>query len=326
MYKIKEELKMKNRKTRTKRKVDLILLICQIILMTIGLILVLSPKYGNVIAVSGNNPQDTDVVEMTEIIDPITETESPQTEVETETQYVESEITEITEITEADISEIDISDDTINEAEIMPRIVESNDEDDSDNTYELKRRSVTLEDCLGNDIIKINGVKLKRYNLPDAYYTGIDFSTFQPYMDYRYVSNPDSASYSVVYSSKAYIDEYGLRRLTTSDSQFTINGQDDYMVGLGTYYKPKGVAGLRYLIVTSTGMYTCVTGDEKDDRDTDSHNMFSTHGNNNEYAGIIEWIVDTKSLNRSIKRAGTVTAGPITELQGEIKYIYMIEE
>ena len=47
----------------------------------------------------------------------------------------------------------------------------------------------------------------------------------------------------------AWTDEYGLRRYKVSEDQFTINGKDDYVIALGTYYKEKGTAGSRYIIV-----------------------------------------------------------------------------
>ena len=54
--------------------------------------------------------------------------------------------------------------------------------------------SLTTEDYvqnnIGNEIIDINGIILKRYNLPNKYYPGLDFSSSQPFMDYRTVANP----------------------------------------------------------------------------------------------------------------------------------------
>ena len=188
--------------------------------------------------------------------------------------------------------------------------------------------SLTTEDYvqnnIGNEIIDINGIILKRYNLPNKYYPGLDFSSFQPFMDYRTVTNPKTPSYSIVHSNNSYTDEYGLRRYKVSEDQFTINGKDDYVIALGTYYKEKGTAGSRYLIITSTGMYTAIAGDEKSDYDTDSKNMWSKHSNGK--AGLIEWIIDINKLNKDIKSHGTITKGPIEELTGDILYIYKIRQ
>lgn len=181
-----------------------------------------------------------------------------------------------------------------------------------------------LNENLGNDIIDLNGIyTLQRYDLPDKYYPGIDYSSFQPYMSYELITDKDSSAYEISHSENAYTDQYGLRRYKTSNEQFTINGEDDYIVALGTFYKEKGICGSRYLIVTTTGMFTVITGDEKSDIHTDEENMFSLHKNGT-CAGMIEWIVDTDSLESTMKRSGTITAGPVTPMQGEIIHIYGI--
>lgn len=181
-----------------------------------------------------------------------------------------------------------------------------------------------LSTNLGNESISIgSNTTLNRYELPNIYYPGIDFSSFQPYMDYRCITNTSSPAYAVSHSQMAYTDEYGMRRYRTTEDQFTINGNDDYVIALGTYYKEKGTAGSRYLIVTTTGMYTAITGDEKADSHTDSRHMFSLHRDGT--GGIIEWIVDQRNLETKMRRSGTITAGPIEPLQGEILHIYGIE-
>lgn len=184
-----------------------------------------------------------------------------------------------------------------------------------------------VNDQMGNDVIEIsNGSNtiLRRYDLPTKYYPGLDFSSFQPYMDYRCITDKSSPAYAVTRSVNTYNDEYGLRRYVTTEDQFTINGQDDYVIALGTFYKEEGTAGSRYLIVTTTGMYTAITGDEKDNRHTDAMNMYSLHADGT-CAGIIEWIVDTETLESNMKRSGTITKGPVKVLQGEVIQIYGIE-
>lgn len=181
----------------------------------------------------------------------------------------------------------------------------------------------TLNNNLGDQSIDIGDNTLKRYDLPNSYYPGIDFSSFQPYMDYRCITNISSPAYKVSHSNMAYTDEHGMRRYKTTSDQFTIDGKDDYVIALGTYYKEKGVAGTRYLIVTTTGMYTAITGDEKSDSHTDSRHMFSLHRDGT--GGIIEWIVDQRTLDRAMRLSGTITSGPIEPLQGEILHIYGIE-
>ena len=189
-------------------------------------------------------------------------------------------------------------------------------------TTAIKDVEPSLESQLGNDIININGTKLINYDLPNEYYGDIDFSSFQPYMSYRKITDITAPAYAVVNDEDAYTDDLGLRRMETTDNQFTINGEDDYIVAMGTFYKDKGIVGNRYLIVTTTGMYTATTGDEKADEHTDKMNMFTRHGDS---VAIIEWIVDTKNLDPTIKSRGTVTANGPEAVQGEILYVYGIQ-
>lgn len=197
-------------------------------------------------------------------------------------------------------------------------------------TLEYKGDMYETIDCVSSttngttgEIIKLDNATLIQLDLPNKYYKGIDFSSFQPFMSYYKVTNESSPAYKVCYSDNAYTDENGLRRYRTSDDQFTIDGQDDYMIALGTFYKEKGTAGSRYLIETTTGAYTAITGSEKADKDTDELNMFRPHGDGK--AGMIEFVVDERCLNKDILSAGTVTKGPVEALQGEIINIYRIE-
>lgn len=164
------------------------------------------------------------------------------------------------------------------------------------------------------------------YDLPSVYYGDIDFSTFQPYMDYQMVTDTTSSSYQVCSSENIYIDDEGLCRYALDEEQFSINGQDDYVIALGTFYKEKGKCGQRYLIHTTNGYYTATAGDEKADVHTDEHHMFVRHGEQGEYAGMIEFLVDSDKLTSAIQNMGTVTASTNPILQGEILGVYEIEE
>lgn len=194
-------------------------------------------------------------------------------------------------------------------------------------TVQPKTADEVLQECLGNDSIEVGSFNLVRYNTPDVYYPGIDFSRFQPYMDRKMITAKGTPAYNVTHSENVYIDSMGYCRYVTTDDQFTLNGADDYVVALGTYYKPKGTCGSRFLIVTSTGMYTVIAGDEKADIHTDERNMFSRHGANKQYAGVIEWIVDTKTLianDNMAARMGSIHFSSVPELSGEILMIYGI--
>ena len=181
-----------------------------------------------------------------------------------------------------------------------------------------------LNDSIGNDLIELSSSRLIKYHLPDMFYgDNLDYSSFQPFMDYRSITNTKSKGYAVCNSESAYTDEKGFRRYKLSTDELSVNG-DDYIVALGTFYKPEGVIGNRYLIVTTAGAFTVRTGDEKADNHTDQFNMFTIHGDNK--AGIIEFIVDSNVLDEKVVSSGTATkCEDFKELQGEILYIYEIQ-
>lgn len=182
-----------------------------------------------------------------------------------------------------------------------------------------------LNSNLGSDSIDLGIGTLTRFNTPDVYYPGLDYSSFQPYMSYKVIKDRTSAAWKVVSDPRMYIDENGMCRFETdSDTQFTIDGQDDFVIALGTYYKPKGTCGDRWLVVTTTGAYTAITGDEKSDAHTDEYHMFSSHKDGT-CGGIIEWLVDTSTLDSMAKRMGTLTHGPVESIHGDILYIYRID-
>jgi len=181
-----------------------------------------------------------------------------------------------------------------------------------------------LEEELGNKKIKLDHEILINYDLPSKYYNDKDFSSFQPYMDYHHITDETSSAYAVTRSDNAYVDEYGMLRYSLKEDQFSIDGKDDFVIALGTFYKSSEKCGERFLIVTSTGMYTATTGDTKDGKHTDQYHMFSSHCKGTK-AGLIEWLVDVDKLEDLPKRAGSITYSSHEELQGEILYIYKIQ-
>ena len=182
----------------------------------------------------------------------------------------------------------------------------------------------SLYDQIGNDEISTNGIILTRYSLPSEYYPNIDFQSMQPFMSYKMVTNKATEAYKMCHSDLSYIDENGLLRHEVADDQFSINGQDDYVIALGTYYKERSHCGERFLIVTSTGMYTAITGDEKADKHTDKHHMVHDHCDGT--YSLIEFIVDTPSLEELVRLTGTLRNSSIEAFQGDILHIYKIKE
>lgn len=165
---------------------------------------------------------------------------------------------------------------------------------------------------------------LTRYKTPDEFYENIDYNTMQPYMSYNAITDTTSQAYEITHSENAYTDDLGYRRYKVSDEQFSIDGNDDYIIALGTYYKEKGTCGDRWLIITTTGMYTAITGDEKADKDTDELHMVHKH-TDGRYS-LIEWIVDTNKLESLVKAMGSVRYSSVAAMNGDILYMYKITE
>lgn len=177
---------------------------------------------------------------------------------------------------------------------------------------------------LEDDILHINNTTLRKLDLPSDYYGDIDFQ-FQPCEPYRLITDKSSPAYALVHGEDAYTDENGFRRYKVREDQFSIDGADDYMVALGTFYKEKGTVGSRYIVVTTMGIFTIIAADEKADKDTDPLNMYSTHGNGTTHA-MLEWIVDDSKICKSIKGSGTASNGPVRGMQGKIIRFYEIKE
>lgn len=118
---------------------------------------------------------------------------------------------------------------------------------------------------------------------------------FKAYMSYKAITNTNSDQYKIQQS--AWTDENGLRRYG-----------DDYLVAMGTYYTDKCYT--RFLVEFEDGdTITVMVGDIKQDRHTDSKNMYSAITDSNGRfisANVLEFIVDTSVLDRKAKNLGSV--------------------
>lgn len=229
-------------------------------------------------------------------------------------------VTKVIGVDAANLSNVEFVNSEMDTALHFNDIVDTNLQNKMINNNSYKEFDSTI-----NDTNITESSSLVECALPSDYYNNINFSWFQPFMAYQKITDKTSPSYEICYSENAYTDENGFRRYKTNEHQFTVDGNDDYVVALGTYYKEKGTVGSRFLIETTTGSYTVITGGEKADEDTDELNMFSTHCDG-DYAGMIEWIVDENTLHSDIKYAGTVTYGPVESMHGDIIAIYRIDE
>lgn len=111
-------------------------------------------------------------------------------------------------------------------------------------------------------------------------------SSFKSYMDYRCITNKRSYQYKLIQSSVT--DSNGLRKIG-----------EYYCVAMGTYY---GKLGDKFYIETDEGAcWKVILADIKSDSHTNSTHQYTTANR-----CMMEFIVDTKKLPKSIKNSGTV--------------------
>lgn len=145
------------------------------------------------------------------------------------------------------------------------------------------------------DISCKSGVKSKsnksEYSIPDY------DTSFKTYMDYRKITDKSSAQYML--QMEAYTDDMGLRKY-----------EDHYIVAMGTYYSDN-VGDTFKITLDNEKSFNVIIGDIKANCHTDSQNMYSPVYDNNGNlisANVIEFIVDTKKLDKLVKKLGTVSA------------------
>lgn len=133
-----------------------------------------------------------------------------------------------------------------------------------------------------------------------------DYDTsFKAYMDYRCITDKTSKQYEL--QQKAETDDLGLRKYG-----------DYYLIGLGTYYADSVGEKFRITLENDKVFYA-MTGDIKADIHTDKNNMYSPVYNSNGTfisANVVEFIVDTKAMDRKTKLSGSV--GTYEDFSGNI--------
>lgn len=140
-----------------------------------------------------------------------------------------------------------------------------------------------------------SGIKSKN-NITEYSIPNYDTS-FKTYMDYRCITDKTSAQYML--QMEAYTDNMGLRKY-----------EDHYIIAMGTYYSDN-VGDTFKITLDNDYSFNVIIGDIKADCHTDSKNMYSpVYDENGNFvsANVIEFIVDTKKLDRSVKKLGTIEA------------------
>lgn len=159
---------------------------------------------------------------------------------------------------------------------------------------ENSERPITMlvENVSSTSSAKENAQTTQLYNdIPD-----LDTS-FKTYMDYRTITDTSSPQYDL--QQYAWTDENGLRRFG-----------DTYLVALATYYSE--TCGEQFHVILDSGSEFDVTvGDIKADSHTDANNQYSPVydcDGNFISANVIEFIVDTDSMSRYVRRSGTISS------------------
>ena len=131
---------------------------------------------------------------------------------------------------------------------------------------------------------------------------------FKSYMGVNSL-NKNSKQGKIVFSSKAYTNEDGLR-------MYREDGVDYYCVALGSYY---GVVGDKFWVETDKGnVYRVIKADAKADKHTDATNRVTMHN-----GCLMEWIVEINKLDPKVRRSGNIDNVPA--VSGKIIRIVKIE-
>lgn len=140
--------------------------------------------------------------------------------------------------------------------------------------------------------------KLKSMEVPEVN------SSFKSYMDYKCITNKSSSQWQL--QKKAVTSSTGIRMYG-----------DCYLVALGTYYTTN-IGDIFYITFEDGGRIKCMIGDLKAVKDTDSKNQHMS-GN------IVEFIVDTPSLPKVVRKMGDISyiddkfTGKVIKIEKEVK-------
>lgn len=128
-------------------------------------------------------------------------------------------------------------------------------------------------------------------------------SSFKSYMDYHAITNKKSKQYKL--QQQCVTDANGLR---VYDGYYTIAVGTGFGAGVGDYLDVK----------LSTGtLLHCIVGDLKQNAHTGSDNIQVSHNGN-----VIEFIVDTDTLNKEARTRGNISA--ISGFEGDVESVTVL--
>jgi len=142
--------------------------------------------------------------------------------------------------------------------------------------------------------------------------TGLDVpdgdTSFKSYMDYRCITNRESAQYKL--QQKCTTDTDGLRRTSGGD----------YVIAVGSYYSD--TVGERFKITTEGGEFYATVGDLKADAHTNRTHQYTAMDGG--MKNVIEFVVDVDTLDETAKRMGDISYAD-GKFEGNVERIEKIE-
>lgn len=162
-----------------------------------------------------------------------------------------------------------------------------------------------------DEIQAYSTAEVEEYHTPVVKWTEYDVpegkTSFKSYMSWRAITNTESDQYQL--QKECWTDNRGLRRY-----------DDKYVIALGSYYTDE-IGDVFKITLDNGKSFKAVVGDFKADRHTDELNMYTP----TEDCGkcVIEFVVDTKALNKTARRMGDISY--ITGFDGNIEKMEKLE-
>lgn len=198
------------------------------------------------------------------------------------------------EVSEAAIEEVDV--------EISEAVIEENVEAGEDITEQADVE-------VNEDITEETDMVVENIELAYMDYDTPPDNSFKSYMDYRTITDTTSMQYEL--QKQADTDAYGMRMV-----------DDRYCIAVGSYYSTT-VGQAVDIIMQNGNVIHCIVGDLKQDIHTDSTNRQNPNGS------IVEFLVDTDVLHRSIQKTGDIsyfdTVWQVNLFSGEVDTIRVYE-